>query len=209
MFERFSSWTRLKRIVSWILRYKNILRRQSQRRKANELISYQSNAVMIAPLSVSEMNEAEKEILKHVQKQSFTDELHTLSRISKETQETSNKNSVKKCSSIYKLDPVLQDGLVRVGGRLQHAQIDNDAKHPVILPRKHYVVKLIIDCYHRASGHSGIEYTLSLIRERYWLIGARSSIRNTVNTCFDCRRRQAPVMQQKNGKFTIEPDYVF
>ena len=197
MFEKFSSWTRLKRIVSWILRYKNILRRQSQRRKANELISYQSNAVMIAPLSVSEMNEAEKEILKHVQKQSFTDELQTLSRISKETQETSNKNSVKKCSSIYKLDPVLQDGLIRVGGRLQHAQIDNDAKHPVILPRKHHVVKLIIDCYHRASGHSGIEYTLSLIRERYWIIGARSSIRNTVNTCFDCRRRQAPVMQQK------------
>ena len=102
-------------------------------------------------------------------------------------QETSNQNQLKKCSHIYKLGPVLKDGLIRVGGRLQHAPIDSNEE----------VTKLIIDYYHHAAGHSGVEYTLSLIRQRYWIIGARSNVRNAVNTCFDCRRRQAPVMQQK------------
>ncbi|KAK3735155.1 hypothetical protein QZH41_020254, partial [Actinostola sp. cb2023] len=197
VLEKFSSWTRLKKIIAWVLCYKNNLRKQSQRRKANEVISCQSKVNANIPLSVSEINDAERVIVKYVQKQAFKEELSILNCIDKENQESSNQSTVKKCSSIYKLDPIMTDSLLRVGGRLQRAPIENDAKHPIILPKKHHVVKLIIDYYHRASAHSGIEYTLSLIRQKYWIIAARSSVRNAVNTCFDCRRRQAPVMQQK------------
>ena len=91
----------------------------------------------------------------------------------------------------------MENGFMRVGGRLHNAPIKIDAKHPIILPKKHHVVNLIIDYYHRASGHSGVEYTLSLLRQGYWIIGARSIVRNIINKCFNCRRRQAPVMQQK------------
>ena len=162
--EKFSSWTRLKRVMAWLLRYKQNLNKQSQRRKAKEVISYQSDVSKITPLSVTEVNEAEREIIKLVQKQTFKEELLALSRITrvcKETEETAIRNPTKKTSSIYKLDPVLENGLIRVGGRLHQAPIASDAKHPVILPRKHHIVKLIITYYHRASGHSGIEYTLS------------------------------------------------
>ena len=51
-FERFSSWTRLKRAVAWILRYKGMLRRQSQLRKENEKINFQSSKDEIVPLTV-------------------------------------------------------------------------------------------------------------------------------------------------------------
>ncbi|XP_078381445.1 uncharacterized protein LOC144664208 [Oculina patagonica] len=88
VFERFSSWTRLRKIVAWSLRYKNILRRQVQRRKANEKISYQANAEKVTPLSVSEMKEAEIEIIKHVQNQGFKEEMQDLRHAAKETQET-------------------------------------------------------------------------------------------------------------------------
>ena len=112
-------------------------------------------------------------------------------------EKTATKNPTKRSSSICKLDPVLENGLIHVGGHLHQAPIESDAKHPVILPRKHHIIKLIITYYHRASGHSGVEYTLSLIREKFWIAGAQSSVRNIVNMCFNCRRRQAPVMQQK------------
>ncbi|XP_068749394.1 uncharacterized protein [Montipora capricornis] len=125
-------------------------------------------------------------------KQTFKDELASLSGVGNDTRETANQNNLKKNSSIYKLDPVLENGLLRVGGRLEHAPIENDAKHPIILPKRHHVTKLIIEYFHRASAHSGIEYTLSLIRQRYWILGARSNVRNIINTCFSCRRRQAP-----------------
>lgn len=72
--EKFSSWTRLKTIMAWVLRYKQNLSRQKQRCKAKEVISYQSDVSEIKPLSVSEVNEAEKEIVKFVQKQSLNEE---------------------------------------------------------------------------------------------------------------------------------------
>ena len=154
-----------------------------------------------------EVNKAEREIVKFVQKQTFKEELLALSRINRvcqETEKTTTKNPTKKTSSIYKLDPVLENGLIRVGGCLRQAPIQSDAKHPVILPRKHHIVKLIINFYHRASGHSGVEYTLSLIREKFWIVGVRSSVRNIVNVCFNCWRRQAPVMQQKMASLSEE-----
>ena len=187
MFERFSSWVRLKKITAWILRFKNNLRKRVLQRKQNEAMEYSTT---VKPVSVVELKIAETAIVNYVQQQSFQEELSELSyaRID---------GTVKKSSNLYKLDPILVNGTMRVGGRLHRAPIEDDAKHPIILPKKHHVVKIIINFYHEISGHSGAEYTLSLIRQRFWIIGARQSVRNTVNKCFDCRRRQAPVMQQK------------
>ena len=98
--EKFSSWTHLKKVMAWVLRYK-----QSQRRKAKEAISYQSDLSKIAPLSVAEVNEAEREIVKFVQKQNFKEDLLALSRVCKQKEKTATKNPTKKSSSIYKLDP--------------------------------------------------------------------------------------------------------
>ena len=120
--------------------------------------------------------------------------MQTLRRVAKETQD--KKIAVKKCSNIYKLDPFMGNGFIQVGGRLYNSPIKIDARHLNILPKKHHVVNLIIDYYHRASGHSGVEYTLSLLRQSYWIISARSIVRNVINKCFNCRRRQALVMQQ-------------
>ena len=94
-----------------VLRYKQNLNEQNQRRKAKEVISYQSDVSKITPLSVSEVDEAEKEIVKFVQKQIFKKELSALSRVRqlfKETEKTAAKNLTKKSSSIYKLDPVFE-----------------------------------------------------------------------------------------------------
>ena len=84
--------------------------------------------------------EAENEIMKYVQKQTFSDELASLSGSGKNIQGIANRNNLKKKCSIYKLDPVLDNGLLRVGGRLEHASIENDAKHPIILPKRHHVI---------------------------------------------------------------------
>ena len=147
-------------------------------------------------MTVTEVKNAEIEILKHVQSQCFKKECDRLKEVNQQDS-SSRQNVVKKSSNIFKLEPMLTQGLIRVGGRLQRAPIDTDAKHPVILPKKHHVVKLIIKYYHHISGHSGLEYTLSLIRQRFWIINARSTVRGILNECFSCRRRQAPTAQQK------------
>ena len=59
------------------------------------------------------------------------------------------------------------------------------------------MVKLLIQYYHHVAGHSGLEYTLLLTRQRSWIINGRSAVQNILNECFSCRRRQAPTAQQK------------
>ena len=122
--EKISSWSRLKKIIAWILRYKNILRNRSQHSNTNKTIKLQFDDSTITPLRISEVNEAENEIVKYIQKQTFEDELASLSGVRKNTQGTANPNSLKKNSSIYKLDPVLENGLLHVRGRLKHAPIE-------------------------------------------------------------------------------------
>ena len=83
------------------------------------------------------------------------------------------KKSIMKGSPLHKLDPILINGLLRVGGRLHCSPIDEDAKHPILLPKGHPIANLIIRHYHKLCGHSGVEHTLALIRERYWIINGR------------------------------------
>ena len=111
--------------------------------------------------------------------------------------ETDRRRSVKKSSSIVKLDPELRDSLLCVAGRLRHAPIEEEQRHSVILRKKHHFVDLIIRHYHLLSGHSGQEYVLSLIRKSFWIIKGRVAVRRVVNRCFGCRRRQAPVDARK------------
>ena len=61
---------------------------------------------------------------------------------------------VKKTSRIYKLDPILIDGLLCVGGRLHNAPVLAQSRNQIIRPRGDHVTSLIIDHYHRVCGHS-------------------------------------------------------
>ena len=95
---------------------------------------------------------------------------------------------------------MIVNGLLCVGGRLSLAPIQEESKYPVILAKRHHVVDLIVRHYHLISGHSGKEHVLSLIREKLWIVKARVTVRNVINNCFDCKRRQSPVGVQKNGR---------
>ena len=77
------------------------------------------------------------------------------------------------------------------------AQASFDSKHQIILPRNDHVSNLLIEHFHLISGHSGREYILSLLREQFWVIKGSSAVKRILSKCVSCRRRQAPVLEQK------------
>lgn len=87
---------------------------------------------------------------------------------------------------------------------MRRAPIEQEQRHPVILPKKHHVVDLIVRYYHLLSGHSGQEYVLSLIRKSYWIIKGRVAVRRVLSRGFSCRRRQAPFGAQKMADLPAE-----
>ena len=101
---------------------------------------------------------------------------------------------VKKSSVLAKLDPILANGLLRVGVRLSRAPLHDDSKLQIIIAKDSPLARLLIQHFHQKSGHSGREYVLSLLRERSWLIRATFTVQNVLASC---RRRQSAVEDQK------------
>ncbi len=97
-------------------------------------------------LSTDDLFEAEKSIIKFCQWESFSMEISALK---------SGKSEVRKDSAIHKLSPILEHGLLRIGGRLCRAAMPEEGKHPVILSKDQHVSKLILRHIHVQSGHSG------------------------------------------------------
>ena len=195
-FQRASSWHRLKKSVAWFLRYRGNLQRLSKRGKSREPI-HSTPILSLPPITVTELEIAELEILRNVQQFNFPDELELLSKCENGTQ-------VKKSSSLRSLDPILVNGVLRVGGRLSLASTAFEAKHQIILPKKDHVTNLVVEYYHQISGHSGREYVISLAREKFWIVNASSVVRKVLSKCFSCRRRQGPFCEQKMADLPVD-----
>ena len=72
------------------------------------------------------------------------------------------------------------------------------AQHPIILPKNHHVSRLVARQGHEfQSGHSGKEYVLSLIRQKFWIVGARLLVKRVLRECVLCKRLKGkPGVQQ-------------
>ena len=195
IFTRFSSRYRLKRFVAWMLRYRRALHKACKKDSSKER---EAKRRPIQHLTVEELHEAELEIVKIVQERSFREEIAAISQNLKSSCNANvAPNPIKRSSHLYKLDPVYDKRVLRVGGRLRNSSVPEVAKHPLILPRNHHVVTLIIEFYHDLSGHCGLEHVLAMLRERFWIIRARVLTKSVLNRCFSCKKRQAPVGAQK------------
>ena len=79
--------------------------------------------------------------------------------------------------SIKKLDPFLQEGTSRVGGRLDNVPVNYEARHPAILPCESQFSHLIGRDYDEPVGHAGLGHTFTALRERFWVFSGKSTLR--------------------------------
>lgn len=186
-FGHFSSWERLKRAVAWLLRFKTFCKHRFLR-KAEECES--------GYITAEELQKAETVILQTVQQSHYEGELNLLKR----------SKPVKKSSSITSLNPVYDNGLLKVKGRLPGKQLE---QLPIILPARHHVTSIIIHHYHDKLGHAGPLQVLSSTRERYWIVKGPSTVKRTIGSCVICKRYHGALCQQQMAplrKEQITPD---
>ena len=109
------------------------------------------------------------------------------------------KSEIKKSSSLYRLDPFLdQDGLIRVGGRLSKVQEFSEGfKHPAIPLSKSFIVDLIVRDAHKMVAHASRGITLSELRSQYWILNVNSVVRHFISKCVVCRRLRGMIGEQK------------
>jgi hypothetical protein len=172
---RFSSFSRLQRILAWACRFLSNCQESHDQRETS------------VDLTLEELNSAEERLIRQAQQEAFPEELARI-RSGRE---------LSTASKLSCLRPILDEaGVMRVDGRLKFGRMPYRTRHPIILPRGGWITKLIIKRHHEAEGHGGTNQTLAALSERFWILNAREAIRAWERDCAVCRRRKAVPEQQ-------------
>ncbi|XP_029162274.1 uncharacterized protein LOC114933870 [Nylanderia fulva] len=175
---RFSCLRRLLRVSAWIWRW-----------RARGRHSADSEAVS-ASLEPEELEAALSKWIQVAQESSYHAEL----------QNVRAERTLPARSSLRKLVPILDDeGTLRVSGRLKHAILDADQRHPAILPPQSHLTHLVVDAAHRRTLHGGVQATLAHIRQRFWISRGRQVVRSHIHSCPPCIRWRAATPRPKMG----------
>ncbi|XP_049881167.1 uncharacterized protein LOC126377477 [Pectinophora gossypiella] len=132
-------------------------------------------------LEVEHLERAERALLQRAQRESFGAEIERIQA----------GRSIPKTSRLYKLDPELQDGILRVRGRIGAATVPEHMKRPIILDGRHHLTKLLVLREHCAAGHANRERVTNDLRQRYWIIHLRPTVRAVEHACALCKVRRA------------------
>ena len=167
-----SSFRKLKRIIAFCFRF---------------LHNCKSKQKTSGALTVDELQTAEFAIIKAVQNERFCNEIETLR----------SKKEIKASSSLRQLSPFLDENqILRVGGRLNNADLPYAAKHQILLPAKHDVSMLIITNAHVECLHGAPKLTESVLRQKFWVIHSQRSIKAAIHNCIRCFRAAPRTMSQ-------------
>ncbi|UYV67892.1 hypothetical protein LAZ67_5002423 [Cordylochernes scorpioides] len=83
---------------------------------------------------------------------------------------------------------VKSDGLMYIETKLLYDQSPEEFRKPVLLPCDHPITEQLIRETHSNNCHAGVHFLLSKLREKFWILKARKTIKRVVRGCIICRR---------------------
>ncbi|XP_046976652.1 uncharacterized protein LOC124542811 [Vanessa cardui] len=180
--ENFDSLSDLLKTISYCRRFLNYCKTKN-------------NETGPSALTTEELESALKIIIKIVQKEQFETEI----------QNVKIKKTVNKKSKLKRLNPYLdEDGILRVGGRLRHSDLQDHWKHPIILGDKSILTSLIVADAHMKTLHGGVQLMLTYLQNRFWIIKAKGLVKSYIYKCLICARYNAIPRTQLMGDLPKE-----
>ena len=165
LLNAYSDWTHLLWAIAWVLLVRDAFRQPGP---------------MPDALWAEDLERAEEVVLYHIESTDFDKELRSLAETGK----------VPRKSKLAALQSRLWGRLMVTGGRLKHAAIPEYAKHPVILPQTNHVVALHIRDTHWRTAHAGRDFVMAELRQKYWIVGGISVVRQVLRQCILCKVRE-------------------
>ena len=162
LLDAYSNYRKLKRVMAYILRAIHNFKQKSNKK------------YIIGPLTGEELQVSTIKLVQLDQRQTFHKELNSF-----ETNEKPNNGSIWLDRS---------NKILRLLGRVQSDNLTFDEQYPIILSPKGKLAKLIIKDAHLQCLHGGIQQTLQLTRQNYWIYQARRLTKSIISHCLSCLR---------------------
>ncbi|XP_045032617.1 uncharacterized protein LOC123474466 [Daphnia magna] len=184
-----SSYLRLLRTIAWMYR----LMKKLPPGKAIETVG----VAEIHCLSVCEISTAENFILRTIQQKAFPEIYGSLKE---------GKSNKKLLRDLDTLRPIWDEKqqLIRVTGRVGPALRDLLIEPPILLPANERIVDLLIHHHHVKRKHTGVQSTLTYLRNRFWIIRARQRIKSVIKHCGKCQRAQSRPFDEEAASMPLD-----
>ena len=181
-WEKYSSFSKIKRLVAYMLRLSPKHRHFRSPDKA-----------IIDP---AELVIADEKLLQLSQLGSFPAESKQL---------TAGKY-VKTSSRISSYSPFIgPNGLIRSTGRIQSLSATAfEKRHPKVLDSRHRLIRLFLRFYHIKYEHQSVDYLRSVIHQQFVVLRLRSALRAIETHCVCCRKRKAKIVTPMMSDFPAE-----
>lgn len=187
---KFSSFFKLINVVSYCFRFFHNLKKTRLER-------------LSGPLNQIEIAQSTTRLVRLIQNEVFSEDLFDLKRY----------NNVKRGSKLSTLNPFVDsEGILRVGGRLRHANIKFDSKHPILLPYNHPFTELVVTHMHTRNLHPGSQATLSFVRQQFWPLNGKRLVKKIIQRCIPCFKSNPRALQAQMGNLPssrVTPSYAF
>ncbi|XP_014214629.1 uncharacterized protein LOC106643859 [Copidosoma floridanum] len=140
-----------------------------------------------SPLTPTELHDAFLACVRLSQERSFSADLQCLQRGER----------LRKTNPLVPLAAFLDDdGILRVGGRLEHSPLTYEERHPPILSGASSLASMVIAWAHSRALHSGYRVTSAYVCKRAWLLGGPRRIKAHLRRCVVCIRLRARLATQ-------------
>ncbi|XP_070068043.1 uncharacterized protein [Drosophila takahashii] len=134
-------------------------------------------SLQLSPTSTiltAELHQARIVILRTIQQVEFAAELSQLQRY--RTEDKKNR--------LVSLSPILgNDGLIRVGGRLENSALPYESKHQILLPYNDPIVKMLLRETHEDDMHCGAQALRAIVRQQHWILNEKIMSRSIIHNC--------------------------
>ncbi|UYV72361.1 hypothetical protein LAZ67_9002779, partial [Cordylochernes scorpioides] len=79
-------------------------------------------------------------------------------------------------------------GILRIKTKICRREDFANFRMPILLPSDHFLVSLLIRWNHETHGHAGLQTLLGILRENYWILRSRKTVKKIINQCIRCKR---------------------
>ncbi|XP_058128358.1 uncharacterized protein LOC131291530, partial [Anopheles ziemanni] len=143
--EIFLRWSEYRRLISRVAYCLRFIRKTRNRLRGNITV-VDSSDMLPEVLTAEELAEADDCLIRLAQQDGFAAEINELKK----------GKQLKKQSALRRLTPFLDEkGILRVGGRLNFANLPFQSKHPALLPKDHPFPRLLAEHQHQILLHGG------------------------------------------------------
>ncbi|XP_071042995.1 uncharacterized protein [Parasteatoda tepidariorum] len=135
---------------------------------AKSVVNKQNESLLNGNLKEEELTKSELDILLFIQNDSFG----------------KNRRLIPPNFIIYRDS----SGLLRVETKLISTGDGDFFRRPILLPDRNELVFKLIEETHRTYSHVGVQTLVTTLREKYWILRSRKTVRSVVSKCVICQR---------------------